>query len=825
MTSASYSHRLTFALCCLIACSGCGGSGDKPPVVETPADAQSRPAAPEPAPLPDFETATCLLYTAEPGAFVFVDGLPVSQADGKPATTPCRVTAAPGAHAVTLAREGRADRSLEVIFGDNVERFIEEPETSGPSADSLLSVPLLNLSVGEPVALSALNSPGRELDPFVTPDGLSIWFAADRAEGRGIYVATRQGPLEQFGPPRLLELTRGSDLPASPSVTGDQTSVVYVIPDKARIWALTRSNPLGDFDERVPLFFRSEAVGIRWPSAQIHSDGLRIYFTRETTGGTETRVVIRESPADRFKTERIVAFPGLHPCLSADGLRQYAFDGAALRRARRSTVQQSFSAPETVMELALPGYSASPLRRQYFVSDDEQWMFYSDDPDNAGDLYVVRLANGPGWGVALRGEPIEPKTLAQVETMSAPAEPEGSATEPTPAPEPEERPDPRAQPLPYTQFRTQLVKLLQHRDYDAAAELVASAGDTPGLSADADMISWDSADVARLQQFWQDVIDAVKAMQPGDEFRIGSVRVEFVRFEDGQLVAKARTRELRRPLHELDPLDILGIVNRVADENDVDDQVRAATFLLYEPDVPASSRDRHVADGGEQAAAIVEQFADRLLRQARGELERDNAAAAVPFIDRIESEFPATAVAGQAGEVRNQLYAAAWRIAGSRQWQTGPDGEYTAGPERAEDALLVSRQQYERFELTMEYRTNTRDGQGGVFFRYAGSGRLYGRCFKIQLSNDRGVNPDEYCTGSLFGIEAPDTNVAGDMGQWNTFRMRVDGEDFSVWINDRIVIDTDAVDDQIPEAGFVALDGIPGGISYRKVLLTELPPQ
>ena len=155
----------------------------------------------------------------------------------------------------------------------------------------------------------------------------------------------------------------------------------------------------------------------------------------------------------------------------------------------------------------------------------------------------------------------------------------------------------------------------------------------------------------------------------------------------------------------------------------------------------------------------------------------------------------------------------------------GPDGEFTAGPERAENALLISKQEFERFELSMEYRTNARDGQGGVFFRYAGTGRLYGRCFKIQLTNDRGLAADEYCTGSLFGIEAPRVNAAGAMGEWNTFRMRVVGEDFTVWINEQVVIDTDAVDDQIPESGYVALDGIPGGISYRKVLLTELLPE
>jgi hypothetical protein len=72
----------------------------------------------------------------------------------------------------------------------------------------------------------------------------------------------------------------------------------------------------------------------------------------------------------------------------------------------------------------------------------------------------------------------------------------------------------------------------------------------------------------------------------------------------------------------------------------------------------------------------------------------------------------------------------------------------------------------------------------------------------------------------LFSVLAPKLNAAGNDGDWNTFRMQVDGESVKVWINDRLVQDTEAIDDQVPESGFIALDGIAGGISYRRVLVS-----
>src|SRR5690606_35348218 len=154
-----------------------------------------------------------------------------------------------------------------------------ETTPEAPEAGRLASA-YLDAPVGRPIPLTSLNSPGSELDPFVTADGLAIWFAGDRAEGRGIYVATRSSAYHEFGPPELLLSTRSADVPATPSVSADGLLVIYGIAGKARLFALSRDNPLSEFSEKFILQF-SRRPSLVWPSAQILSNGLRVYWMEQ----------------------------------------------------------------------------------------------------------------------------------------------------------------------------------------------------------------------------------------------------------------------------------------------------------------------------------------------------------------------------------------------------------------------------------------------------------------------------------------------------------------------------------------------------------------
>ena len=112
---------------------------------------------------------------------------------------------------------------------------------------------------------------------------------------------------------------------------------------------------------------------------------------------------------------------------------------------------------------------------------------------------------------------------------------------------------------------------------------------------------------------------------------------------------------------------------------------------------------------------------------------------------------------------------------------------------------------------------------GGVYLRYDGRGNPFENGAKIQLANDaaqKGV--DQYSTGSLFGSDPPLSNAGLAEGKWNTLRIRTRDKKVQVAINGKDVLKATLGED-VPTQGFVVLDGVAGGISYRKVLVYELP--
>ena len=94
---------------------------------------------------------------------------------------------------------------------------------------------------------------------------------------------------------------------------------------------------------------------------------------------------------------------------------------------------------------------------------------------------------------------------------------------------------------------------------------------------------------------------------------------------------------------------------------------------------------------------------------------------------------------------------------------------------------------------------------------------------KIHLSNDAGKGADQYSSGSLFGEDGPRENAVNPSGEWNTLEIKVVDKKVTVSINGKKVLETQATKETVPESGFVGLDGFAGGITYRKILLSELP--
>jgi hypothetical protein len=819
-------------LCVLVALPGCGDGSEAPSTDDSDANKQaaagdypSSTTGVDPAdiPIPEVTTGICRVYTPQPGFYVLVDGEIARDAgSGEWLTTPCAVTVPIGSHDIKVAKPGFRDTPYPdrvSVSHENVVEVVVEP-VKDPQGDvvSVLDAPYRKAKVGEPVALESLNSVGMETDPFLTADGLAIYFVADRPEGNGIYYATRSSPYVAFDSPQLLRSSRGFDAKATPSITADSHAVVYALTEKQRVVALLRPNPLGDFVEKENLKY-STRTGEHWRSAQMLSDGLRFYWTVEKKGKLETHVTSRRSAEDRFGKILRVDMPGTHPCLSADGLRQYVYDGKTLRRARRRRVTSKFSRLEVIHELLLENYVHHAQRRQYFVSDDEQWLLYSDNPDDGGDLYMVRLSEGKSWGFVVTGNSVPPRAV--VASIPAKEQPKLDPAPGASAPDV----DPRSVPLPYTRHWKQFRTLMAAKKYVAAKQQVERSLADPKFQRDRDLLQWDQDDADRAIGFWNDVRQSLGSMKPGEKIRFGTAKVALISFDrkKDEITAHTKTKEIKKKIQGMSPVNLLSLVDRIVEKTDEPAQARAGVYLYYDPVGGNNSAATRLGRAGKVGHEFYERLAVRMTRQARQEFERNNIAAGLRFIDKVTSEFPHTKTAEEAKQLERQAYRfTKWERRG--RWQDGNPGEFIAGTGRVANSYLVSPQQYENFELRLEWKT-TVAGAGGVFFRYRGRGDPYLFGYKIQLSDDFGSERvDQQTTGALLNETPPTTNAVGKRGEWNTLNIQVRGTHVVVTINGRKVLDRRAdVTDRKPLRGYVMLDGVNGGITYRKTLLIQLP--
>jgi hypothetical protein len=800
-----------------------GGAGvddlqtDNDEITEESDDDVDNDTPPQLAP-PQFATGIVRVYTPEPGFAVLVDGEPIRGTDGEFVTTPCAVTAEQGARTITVFREGAFDLSRVVDVAADSEVTLEPSSDATGGGSDVLKAPHLKAEVGKPIALTSLNSSRPELDPYVTPDRLSIWFVGDRQDGRGIFVATRPSPFHDFDEPRLV--SRSADLPATPSITDDSLYIVYAVPEKARLMALARANPLAGFDGKDPLR-HSNSLKPTWTSCQMLGDGLRIYWVEDTGDGeVRTLTSTRKKRNDAFGKTFKVQLAGMHPCLSRDGLRQYTFDGKTLTRYRRPLPTKKFIEDTVIAELDLPGYQHSKAHRQFFVSSDEQWLFYSDDPESSGDLFMVRLADGPQWGVAPRGKSIPPKRVIAAAPMPDPNEtiiPETMEPKPKPV-------DPRTIPLPYTSHRKIFTTLLNARQYEEAAGLLRAAKANPELKKFSEQLAWDAGDLQSIQSFWSDLAKATAEIKPGATVRIGTLRLEFTAFENGELVGKRGDSEVRKKLIEVSSTDLSGIFDAAIEIEDESAQFRYAVLLAYDAQALERARDQRFERAGELAATFRERLARRKLAQAIGELDRTNFSKGVAFLKETTALAVGTPVAAEAQKLEEELYGyVKWQTVGPRKWVI--DGNsFEADSVRANGSLLASPKEYRNFELSLEWKTvNTLTSQGGVFFHYPGRGELVDLAHKIQLSNDPGKGADQYSSGSLFGQDGPSENAVKPTGEWNTLEIRVVDKQVTVSINGKKVLETEADKETVPARGLICLDGFAGGITYRKILLSDLP--
>ncbi|MFN8358226.1 MAG: DUF1080 domain-containing protein [Spirosomataceae bacterium] len=165
-----------------------------------------------------------------------------------------------------------------------------------------------------------------------------------------------------------------------------------------------------------------------------------------------------------------------------------------------------------------------------------------------------------------------------------------------------------------------------------------------------------------------------------------------------------------------------------------------------------------------------------------------------------------------------------WRIHGTEKWyvedgkmvcESGPDKEY---------GYLSTEKSYKNFILTVQFKQEA-NGNSGVFFRSSIEGvKISG--WQVEVAPPKqftGGIYESYGRGWLIQPKPEDENLK--MGEWNTLKIKVVGDEVTTWLNG--VQKINLKDEKIGKGeGFIALQIHSGGgikIQWKKIQIQELP--
>ena len=165
-----------------------------------------------------------------------------------------------------------------------------------------------------------------------------------------------------------------------------------------------------------------------------------------------------------------------------------------------------------------------------------------------------------------------------------------------------------------------------------------------------------------------------------------------------------------------------------------------------------------------------------------------------------------------------------WNIHGTEKWyvengniicESGPDKEY---------GYLSTEKFYKDFELSIDFKQEA-DGNSGIFIRSTVDGiKVSG--WQVEVAppgSDSGGIYESYGRGWLIKPDK-EKDKALKMGQWNTMKIRVVGNNVISWLNETQMVTLD--DEKIGQGeGAIALQIHSGGgikVRWKNILLNEL---
>ncbi|MBX3254163.1 MAG: DUF1080 domain-containing protein [Chitinophagaceae bacterium] len=165
-----------------------------------------------------------------------------------------------------------------------------------------------------------------------------------------------------------------------------------------------------------------------------------------------------------------------------------------------------------------------------------------------------------------------------------------------------------------------------------------------------------------------------------------------------------------------------------------------------------------------------------------------------------------------------------WTINGTEKWYV-EKGELIceSGPDKAYGYLSTNKE-YKNFDLTLQFKQEA-EGNSGVFFRSTIDGvKISGWQAEVAPpGHNTGGIYESYGRGWLIQPDA-DKDKYLKYGEWNTYRLRVVGDEVTTWLNGHEMITIK--DEKIGKGeGFIALQIHDGGgikVRWKNIRIKEL---
>jgi hypothetical protein len=269
----------------------------------------------------------------------------------------CDLTKPFGAPILVDGVNTTSDDSVIVLAADQLTAYLESSRPGGLGGSDLWKATraLVTAPFGTPTLLEGVNSAANEVLPFISPDGLQLFFASNTSGGGDydVRLATRTSTIAVFSASSVVAGVNTSGLEAGQWLSNDGKQL-YFFSD--------RIGGLGGVDIWVADFGSGGASNVRNLSGVnsatdeenpvLTADGLTIYFSSKNTAGS--------TPAT-------------------------AYD---IWMAHRSTAQDGFGQPKNITELNSSGGDAPT-----WVAPDGCTLYFSSDRAAGtagrvgGDLY------------------------------------------------------------------------------------------------------------------------------------------------------------------------------------------------------------------------------------------------------------------------------------------------------------------------------------------------------------------------------------------------------------------------------------------------------